>query len=530
MDVSYDIRLKQVMDLFADDPLYQVCAKPDTLSEWRLFRKYSKKILDTEWLDVIEDALPNLDVIVRNPRRFIVVEEDLVDTSRARSVSEESVKHLATHTNFIHGFDKERDMVLPSKLLNSTKEESFEVYENRFIYTLLKRLQQFVKTRYDAVVALSSNDDHLKVVVDKGVKFTEANVALRLDSVIKMPYERAVNLSAEENAPVARLVKIYNVVMGFMTTPFAKEMVSCAPVRPPIQRTNVILKNNDFKKALALWEFLQGYDKQGYEVKPITQVQDMDDALKSQYTLLVFLNSIFAQKLVGVDFNSSKLEGETVGDNGGTDGLNLNPEDYPESEIPLQEVKFLSIPSMYGGQKLDEVDRVEINYAMDRVFAQYKINTAKDNTREKAKRIVAQRKAEEAYKNKILKLRKKERELILKMEKRAEEERQRHLADIADITVEKVTKEQLKKLEDDTQTAFRLDIESEQTRLTEKALAKMRAEVADGLKPEIDTHIEKQTADVNALRRKLKASINVKIDEEIDKLIAKIPSFFDKDL
>ena len=34
--------------------------------------------VDYTWLEVLEDTIPNLDKIVRNPRRFIIQEEDVM--------------------------------------------------------------------------------------------------------------------------------------------------------------------------------------------------------------------------------------------------------------------------------------------------------------------------------------------------------------------------------------------------------------------------------------------------------------------
>ena len=101
--------------------------------------------ISIDWIDTIEEVLPNLDTIVRNPRKFIVQEEDIVDVSLARSISTESVKFLAQHTNMISKVDEDGS-VTPSKILNITKEESFEIYENRFIYTLLLKLKDFVRS------------------------------------------------------------------------------------------------------------------------------------------------------------------------------------------------------------------------------------------------------------------------------------------------------------------------------------------------------------------------------------------------
>ncbi len=463
---------------------------------------------------------------MRNPRRFIIVEEDLVDTSRARSVSEESVKHLAQHTNFIHGIDRERDMVLPSKLLNTTKEESYEVYENRFIFTLLKRLQAFIKRRYDAVITSASGDDHVKLVVDKGLKFSEANVSLRLDSVVKVPFEKAVKLSAQENAPIERLTKIYNVVMDFMLTPFVKEMNNCAPVRPPIQRTNVILKNQDFKKALALWEFLQGYDKEGFEIKPVTQIQDMDDEFKNQYRLIVYLNSLFAQQLA----EATLTNGDNLSKGEDEDGKSFDPDEYPQSDVPIEEIKYIAVPTALDDRFLCDANKSEINGALDRVFAQHKINIAKENSRDKIRKLVAQRKIEEETREKILKLRKKERGLLAKLEKKKEKERLRHEADIAEVAFEKATKDQLKQFEKEMQKLFEEDIEVENRRLSALAVTEAKNQAKEEFKAkEVGDRIYAQKSTYNGLRRKLKAMMEVKLNAKIDEVISQIPQIYNKE-
>ena len=519
-------RFQQVVDIFKNDNQFKACQTDDTLSEWKVYKKYSKKELDEEWINAIEEALPHLDVIVRNPRRFIVVEEDLVDTSRARSVNEEAVKFLATHTNFIHGIDKERDMVLPSKLLNSTKEESFEVYENRFIFTLIKKVQVFVKTRYDAILAATSLDDHVKIVVDKGIKYTDANISMRLDSTVKVPFEKAVKMTQGEGGTVERLAKIYNIVSGFMTTPFAREMAHSAPVRPPIQHTNAILKNNDFKKALKLWDFLQTYDKEGFEIKPIVGVDDMTPDVKEQYRLLVYLNSLFAQNLLGADL---EFEGEYQEQEERTKEV-TNIENYPKSDIGLEEVKHISVSSVYGYNDLSDVNRVEINSALDRVFTQYRINVAKDNSKEKMRRVVAQRKMETEYKDKILKLRKKEAELLIKLERKNEKNRLIEEAELADETCKKITKKQLKAFEDELVENIKAQIEAEAKRITEDALKFVRKQVKKDMAKENESRISEQVANLNTLRRKIKASVQVKIDSEVDRLIDSVPGFYETEV
>jgi len=75
---------------------------------------------DIEWIDIIEQTVPHIDAIFRNPNRFIVNEEDIVKIELARQVTVESVKHLAKHTNLIQDIEEDGS-VRPSKILNINK-------------------------------------------------------------------------------------------------------------------------------------------------------------------------------------------------------------------------------------------------------------------------------------------------------------------------------------------------------------------------------------------------------------------------
>ena len=90
-------------------------------------RDYDMKDFDYEWLDIIEDTLPYIDNILRNPKRFIINEEEIVKVELARRVTVESVIHLTQHTNLIQKIEDNGD-VKPSKILNINREESLDTY------------------------------------------------------------------------------------------------------------------------------------------------------------------------------------------------------------------------------------------------------------------------------------------------------------------------------------------------------------------------------------------------------------------
>jgi predicted component of viral defense system (DUF524 family) len=115
-----------------------------TKDEINVKTNISQVIKDTSWIDSIEETIPYLDNIIRNPRKFIVQEEDIIPIEKTKKVTQESIKHLAQHTSLIQDVDED-GTVMPLKLLNVYKEETVDLYENRFINSLLINLKVFFK-------------------------------------------------------------------------------------------------------------------------------------------------------------------------------------------------------------------------------------------------------------------------------------------------------------------------------------------------------------------------------------------------
>ena len=116
-------------------------------SSLRVKTAYDRVNTSFEWLEIMEETIRYLDNILRNPNRFIINEEDIVKIELARRVTVESIKHLSKNTNLIQDYNKETGDVRPSKILNINKEESFDTYENRFIYSLIKNMKFFIERK-----------------------------------------------------------------------------------------------------------------------------------------------------------------------------------------------------------------------------------------------------------------------------------------------------------------------------------------------------------------------------------------------
>ena len=131
----------KIIDLYQKTNEQKLNSFSETLnSSVEVSHVYSDYIYDDEWMTKIENGVRYIENILRNPNRFIINEEDVVKIELARKITVDSIKHLSKNTNLIQDIDKRTGDVKPSKILNINKEESFNTYENRFIYSLIKNL------------------------------------------------------------------------------------------------------------------------------------------------------------------------------------------------------------------------------------------------------------------------------------------------------------------------------------------------------------------------------------------------------
>ena len=256
-------------------------------------KDYDMKDFDYEWLDILEDVLPYIDNILRNPKRFIINEEEIVKVELARKVTVESVIHLTQHTNLIQKVEDNGD-VKPSKILNINKEESMDTYENRFIFTLLNNLRMFFEQRVEATSGSSYCMDKNIMKYEANTKVFGENLKISIDmsDVSKSIKEHSGSKNGFSFAE--RIKKAKQQIDGFFGTELMQTLtrLHVAPVRSPIKKTNVILKNPNFRKAEELWNYIQSFQSKDKKEK-----RDYFDkgVLKNEYDQ-AFLMAFIANK------------------------------------------------------------------------------------------------------------------------------------------------------------------------------------------------------------------------------------------
>lgn len=268
-------KFKNCTDQLDSDRLYE--SFRSSLSHSRstiaLNRRILEKDIDVSWVESIETGLVSIENVIRNPSKTIINVEEVVPIALSKKITVDSVKHLAQHTDLIQSVDPETGKITPSKVLNIHKEESYLTYENKFVNTLIDRLFIFVNKRYEKLKDVSSSEE---------VFAMEYNTAFESGSGRKMKMTLNIETSdsleaADENGSTLwdRVEKIRRIVESYKSSPFCQQMGQNY-IRPPVMRTNAIMKNVDLKACLVLWQFIEGYDKTGYEINVSDSAQKPD--------------------------------------------------------------------------------------------------------------------------------------------------------------------------------------------------------------------------------------------------------------
>lgn len=262
-----------------------------------------KKIeFDYSWLDKIEETLLYIDDIVRNPKKFIVQEEEVVPVERAKKITLETIRHLAQHTNFIQKIEDD-GTVTPNKVLNVHKEESYDIYENRFIYSLLCNLNTFMQRRKKVTENGSFCNIEKNLTYNAKTKLGTENIAVSIE-LSSSSYDD-LNAVSSNGTVKERVEKIELIISDYFNSPFIKELMTgnIVMVKSPIRKTNVILKNPNFQKALELWEFIEQYDvndkKEAQESNNFENNPELKEEMDSSFLLdYLILNDFYKKKEV----------------------------------------------------------------------------------------------------------------------------------------------------------------------------------------------------------------------------------------
>ena len=252
------------------------------------------KIFDGNFLDIVIGAYPSLLKICRDPKKTLAYMQEVVAMEKAKKVDSESIRHLASHTQYIRDINEQNE-VIPSKILSTYTEDNIGIYENRFIKSLINRVIVFLDTRLklmdENLESISADEIRYK----NNIKLSHRKIDLEMNIKISNEILDETQKARELFDKTKNALDKYRALKG---TGLYQAVAKLKDVVPPIMKTNIILHNPDFKIAYNLWLYIDRTTEVGYNVQSDEKTNDDDDVILNDFNHIgVFLiNDLMHQR------------------------------------------------------------------------------------------------------------------------------------------------------------------------------------------------------------------------------------------
>ena len=325
------------------------------------------KIFDGNFLDVVIGAYPSLLKICRDPKKTLAYMQEVVAMEKAKKVDSESIRHLASHTQYIRDINEQNE-VIPSKILSTYAEDNIGIYENRFIKSLINRVIVFLDTRLklmdENLESISADEIRYK----NNIKLSHRKIDLEMNIKISNEILDETQKARELFDKTKNALDKYRALKG---TGLYQAVAKLKDVVPPIMKTNIILHNPDFKIAYNLWLYIDRTTEVGYNVQSDEKTNDDDDIILNDFNHIgVFLiNDLMHQR--GIQsleaFDGEKNVRELKHDD--ITKYELEPKDIKLSHQEISEYLLSRISEMFE-EKYKESLAQGLSYEMSvkRVF------------------------------------------------------------------------------------------------------------------------------------------------------------------
>lgn len=248
--------------------------------------------------DVLETG--HLHQIAYQPRLDIRYDEELIDVSRAKKISNKAHRYLAVHSETW----QRRTLagVYPRKLLAKISDDNYSIYENKVFSRLLDRVMLFLQQRLRELEEQINN-------IDDALQLDKAHESYyKLTSLLCSLW--ASNLSDEKSAEKRKelmTISEKNLALQdnitrlqsfglYLKIPQAHKNIS-----NQLHKTNILMHDQHYRHVGILWTKL---NKQSQEVKDLIKALEKKRQFQEEYNQYALL--ILLRALEELNFNTIK--------------------------------------------------------------------------------------------------------------------------------------------------------------------------------------------------------------------------------
>jgi len=245
------------------------------------------KIIDDSALEEIKRVIPYLRKIVDKPRSFIKSLEEKVPVETAKRINHKAVMKLSRDSN--DWYARTVLSVKPKNIVSDVNEETIDLYENRFICSLIDLIGELlVEARQHYRNEIKLFDDNSAInAINKEYNYTTAsfpffNKITKRNAYNNQDSDFRQKLSDELNA----VKKQENRIIALKRSDFYRTLHKKKKVSDPIQKTNILMFEFNYNQAYKLWKYLKQLHQ---EEKLSFDVEFTEEELQRHYVLYSML-------------------------------------------------------------------------------------------------------------------------------------------------------------------------------------------------------------------------------------------------
>lgn len=261
LDYSRSVRLSPEHKAFAKEIIHNADHGTERIKVKRQICK-----IDESWVTAIEKGLEYIERAIKEERQFITSNGETVPIEKVKSVSRESVQHLARHSNLISREPDDGGNVTPDRLYTLERLNDYNVYENRFLYMLLCYLRDFVALRYSKIEESFSKYDG-KLEIERTVVHAQQKLTYSIHVHDERKKDKYMSERDGIGDVVRRISYMLDAIHTYLSHPLMLSAAQAPMIKPPVTKTNILKMDKNFKGAVELYDFIISYDKDGYEIE-----------------------------------------------------------------------------------------------------------------------------------------------------------------------------------------------------------------------------------------------------------------------
>lgn len=248
------------------------------------FEREVESIKSDSKLKLIHSLRNHIQQVFMHPKIHLRDEREVLPVEVVTRISHETITHLASHSE--HWESRRASGLVPSRLLASTLEDKYAIYENVVAKNLVDQLYKYVlaKRKKLKTIELSAKESYTTLNNEVNNVYIAQNILFR-------GYAEGISKEVSDitEAQKKMVDEILEVLIFCRESTLYSKLRKAGKVSSPLKATNIFMMDKHYKHIYGLWNSLKLADD-------VEDIENQAGELTNEYTLFCETLLLFALK------------------------------------------------------------------------------------------------------------------------------------------------------------------------------------------------------------------------------------------